>query len=210
MADNMALRLAYKTSFKLKELRSKVKSKVELEQKKVVKQFLKRKKVIERYMNHAPTVRFFDKIAFCVGVWLMTITTWFVGKYPHDFYYKYHVVIMILLLAGRVVHFRLKKWHYYMFDFCYYSNILILYYLALAPKNEILFKAFFVFSQGPLGLSVAAFKNAMIFHKIDFITSVAIHLLPLVTSWNLRWHTMEYESTLPEDQRYFLTHSAHD
>ena len=97
-------------------------------------------------MNHAPTVRLFDKIAFCLGVWLMTATTFIVGKYPHDIYYRYHVIIMIVLLAARVVHFRLKKWHYYMFDFCYYSNILIMYFLAYAPKNEILFKTFFVFS----------------------------------------------------------------
>ena len=46
----------------------------------------------------------------------------------------------------------------------------------------------------------------MIFHKIDYLVSLAIHLIPLVTSWNLRWHTMEWErATLPENQRYFLT-----
>lgn len=193
LADNMAMRLAYKTSFKIRELRTKVKDKMGDQKNKVMKQFLKKKKVIERYMNHAPTVRFFDKISFCVGVWLMTATTFIVGKWPHDIYYKYHVFVIIALLAARVVHFRLKKWHYYMYDFCYYSNLMIVYYLAVEPKNEILFKAFFVFSQGTLGISIMAFKNAMIFHKIDFITSVAIHLLPLVTSWNLRWYTIPYE-----------------
>jgi len=105
----------------------------------------------------------------------------------------------------RLFNYRIKKWHYYLFDFCYFANSIIIYFLAFSPKNDILFRLFFVYANGPFGLAIPAFKNSMIFHKLDNLTSIAIHLIPLVTSYNLRWTTLEYESKLPEGERYFLT-----
>ena len=92
-----------------------------------------------------------------------------------------------------------------MFDFCYYANTLIIYYLLFDPKNDLLFKVFFIYANGPFGLAIPAFKNSMIFHKIDNLISLTIHVIPQVTSWNLRWYTMEHEAQLTEDKRYFLT-----
>lgn len=45
----------------------------------------------------------------------------------------------------------------------------------------------------------------MIFHKLDNLTSIAIHLIPLLTSWNLRWTTIAYEQALNENDRYFVS-----
>lgn len=73
------------------------------------------------------------------------------------------------------------------------------------PKNDYLFKVFFIYANGPFGLAIPAFKNSMIFHKLDNLTSIAIHIIPLVTSWNLRWTTLTYEEGLREEERYFLT-----
>jgi hypothetical protein len=50
-----------------------------------------------------------------------------------------------------------------------------------------------VYAHGPFGMAIAAFKNSMIFHKIDNLTSIAIHLIPLATAWNLKWYTFEHE-----------------
>ena len=63
-----------------------------------------------------------------------------------------------------------------------------------------------MYANGPFGVAIPAFKNSMIFHKMDNLISLTIHLIPQVTSWNLRWHTMEWErTTLPLEQRQFLT-----
>lgn len=63
----------------------------------------------------------------------------------------------------------------------------------------------FVYANGPFGLAIAAFKNSMIFHRLDNLISLAIHVLPMVTSWNIKWHTMPYEHTLEKDKRYFFS-----
>ena len=150
-------------------------------------------------MNKAPIVRFMDKIFFIIGVLLAISTTFMVGRYPNDHYYTFHICTVISLVVIRLFHYRIKKWHYYLFDFCYFGNTMIICYLLFAPKNEYLYRMFFVYANGPFGLSIPTFKNAMIFHKIDNLTSMAIHFIPLVTSFNLKWTTLEYERTLPED-----------
>ena len=66
----------------------------------------------------------------------------------------------------------------YLFDFCYFANTLMIVYILLLPKNDILFKVFFVYANGPFGLAIPAFKNSMIFHKIDNLISVSIHIIP--------------------------------
>lgn len=55
------------------------------------------------------------------------------------------------------------------------------------------------------GVAVAAFRNSMVFHKLDNLTSISIHLIPLSVFWNLRWNTLKYEQSLSEEQRYFIT-----
>jgi len=160
---------------------------------------MKRKRILESYMNKAPVVRLMDKIFFIIGVLLVIATTFMLGRYPNNHYYTFHLYTVITLVVIRLLNYRMKKWHYYLFDFCYFANSIIIYYLIFAPKNDILFRIFFVYANGPFGLAIPAFKNSMIFHKLDNLTSIAIHLIPLVTSYNLRWTTIDYESKLPED-----------
>lgn len=129
-------------------------------------------------MKGAPFVRFVDKLSFIFGVLLLILTTFLLGRFPNTHYYTFHIVTVISLVIFRLYNYKQKGWHYYLFDFCYYANSLMLYFLLWAPKSDILFKLFFIYGHGPFALAIAAFKNSMIFHKIDNLTSLAIHLIP--------------------------------
>jgi hypothetical protein len=72
------------------------------------------------------------------------------------------------------------------------------------PTNEILFKCFFIWSNGILSVAILAFRNSIVFHNLDNLTSCAIHIIPMFSSWNFRWYTMEYMKTLPPEQRTFV------
>ena len=170
-------------------------SRIKNEKEKLTSTFLKRKVVIERYIKGAPFVRLVDKISFIFGVLLLILTTFMLGRYPNTYYYTHHVCTVSSLVVFRLYNYRKKGWHYYLFDFCYFANFLMIYFLLFAPKSDVLFKVFFVFSNGPFGLAIAAFKNSMIFHKIDNLTSIAIHLIPLITAYNLKWNTLPYEAS---------------
>jgi hypothetical protein len=144
-------------------------------------------------MQGAPFVRLFDKLSFIAGVLLLICATYILGRYPNDLWYNFHCITIISLVAFRFYNYKTKGWHYYLFDFCYFANTLMIIYLKLMPQNDILFKVFFVYANGPFGLAIPAFKNSMIFHKIDNLISVTIHIIPQVSSWNLKWHTLPYQ-----------------
>jgi hypothetical protein len=152
--------------------------KIKEERDKITKQFLKRKAVIDRYMKGAQFVRLVDKLSFILGVFLLIATTYIVGRYPNDLYYSYHCLVVTGLVLYRFWNYRKKGWHYYLFDFCYFANTLIIAFLLLFPKNDILFKVFFVYANGPFGVAIPAFKNSMIFHKLDNLISLTIHIIP--------------------------------
>lgn len=167
-------------------------------------QYAKKKKILQKYIKSAPFTRLFDKMTFIFGVLLVIFSAYFLGRYPNTFYYQYHSILLPILLFAKWVYYKSMGWHYYMTDFCYSANLLLLIFLNFYPKSDYLFKACFLYANGMLGVSIAAFRNQMVFHKFDNLTSLALHIFPNITIWNLRWTTMPYEATLPESERRFL------
>jgi uncharacterized membrane protein SirB2 len=167
--------------------------------------FLKRKQFLQKYLKSANAVRLQDKLLFVIGVYLLIMTTYMLGRRSNNLWYPYHCLVVISLIVYRFFNYKSKGWHYYLFDFCYFANALIMLFLGLFPKNDVLFKVFFVYANGPFGLAIPAFKNSMIFHKLDNLISLSIHLIPMVSSWNLRWNTLHEQDKVAESERYFLT-----
>jgi hypothetical protein len=50
------------------------------------------------------------------------------------------VVLLLLLLLCRFLLYRHKKIHYYMLDFCYFANCLVLTHIWIAPRSWLLAK----------------------------------------------------------------------
>ena len=85
-----------------------------------------------------------------------------------------------------------------MTDLCYWVNILTIVYLKIYPKDDRLFKVAFLYANGTLPVAIYLFRNSLVFHNFDMVSSVAIHLFPMIALWNLRWVTIPYEANLPE------------
>jgi uncharacterized membrane protein len=92
-------------------------------------------------------------------VLLVIFHSFILGRWPHDYFYDFHCLVLILLVAGKTVYYYSKGWHYYMTDFCYYANAFTIIFLQFFPKNDYLFKASFLFSNGSLAVAIAAFRN---------------------------------------------------
>lgn len=128
-----------------------------------------------------------DKLAFTVGVVNVGLTMFLLGKVPTQFYI-WHSPKTVLLIFLRWLDFRKKKQHYLLFDFCYWANFLLLLYVWVFPENSLLFQIAFLCSVGPLSWSVLAFNQAMIFHSWQHVTSVHIHVSPMLLTFGLRWY----------------------
>jgi hypothetical protein len=47
---------------------------------------------------------------------------------------------VLVLLGARWAVYRAKRWHYYLLDFCYFANLLLLVHLWAAPHSALLSK----------------------------------------------------------------------
>ncbi|KYQ93629.1 hypothetical protein DLAC_05011 [Tieghemostelium lacteum] len=139
-------------------------------------------------------IRTKDKFAFVLGVLNLCIISFLAGKFPLMISYLYTTEFAILFLI-RVILYKKKNYHYFLFDFCYYANILLLFYLYVY-KSPSLFILTYCISNGPLIVAVIPYRNSMVFHSLDKATSVFIHILPSVVTYSLRWNSPEILATV--------------
>lgn len=208
-ADNMAMKLIFGTRKKMNKLDSKTKDGM-TQRKKIMEAYSKKKKILLQYLRSAPFARLQNKWSFVVGVLAVLLQVFIVGRFPHTFCYTYHSIFVFLMVFCKWIYYKQRGWHYYMTDFCYTANMFLIIFLMFAPKNEQLFCAVFIWANGPLAVALGAFRNQMVFHKMDNLSSLALHMLPQLITYNLKWYTMPHEAELPEKDRTFLQLSQPD
>ena len=127
-----------------------------------------------------------DKISFVLGVTNLAFVAWSLGAGAAWFIDVFTVEIVVAI-GYRLYRYWLVKQHYYLLDFCYWANMLLLYYIWFDRGNYMLFQALWLFAMGPLAWSIMTFRNSMVFHSSDKVTSVIVHLLPSWLCWTVRW-----------------------
>jgi len=129
-----------------------------------------------------------DKVSFTLGVLGIAVTEWVMLVHPALFRYFYPAVIAPQL-GLRYVLYRRAKWHYFLIDFCYWVNFLA-FCLLTGPlaSSRTLWHIVFVCANGPLLAAIITWRNSLVFHSIDKVTSVYVHLFPPLLTWCERWH----------------------
>lgn len=135
-------------------------------------------------------MRLKDKLCFVIGTIIIIAFAYILGYSPNRGAYYFSAVLIPFLIFLRFFEYKSKGWHYYLVDFCYFGNALIFTFLTMLPKSQILFKVCYLFANGPLAYAIVAFRNSLVFHKIDFLTSLGIHAVPLALMVNFRWVTL--------------------
>ncbi|ETO32980.1 hypothetical protein RFI_04127 [Reticulomyxa filosa] len=108
-------------------------------------------------------------------------------KKKNGYFKWYYLVMLFALLTVRVLQYYPKGWHYFMFDFCYYVNGLALIHMFICPQNTELFQMIFVFANGPVLLAIVVWRNSMVFHSVDKMTSLFIHCFPPLYTFSHEW-----------------------
>ena len=132
-------------------------------------------------------VKLRDKAAFVLGVSHIMISAFWLGHSPSTFYQLY-TAKTLLLLGIRLALYRRDKMHYYLLDFCYYANMLMILQVWALPELCELQMILFSFSMGPLAWSVLLFRNSMIFHSLDKVRCMHLRVRPCLS---LCWSSMD-------------------
>jgi hypothetical protein len=139
-----------------------------------------------------PTQETQEKISFMLGVANIFITAMCLTTSARAMIYWY-TIKFVVMISARAVMYKRKGHHYFLFDFCYFGNSLLLLYLWAFPHSSTLFSVVFFFANGPLAWAVPLWKNSLVFHSLDKLTSCFIHISPAFVTWALLWNPNDRE-----------------
>mmetsp|Transcript_11552 Transcript_11552/g.40404 ORF Transcript_11552/g.40404 Transcript_11552/m.40404 type:complete len:481 (-) Transcript_11552:72-1514(-) len=151
--------------------------------------------MVKEEMKTPMAVTLVDKVAFLLGVLGMLITEFMLVSRPQDFW-MWYTATMLPLLVIRYLLYHSRKWHYFMLDFCYAANVLCLVFLFAMPDNPHVFQIAFASANGPLAWAILAWRNSLVFHSLDKLTSLWIHWQPCLLTYAIRWHSDSARQTV--------------
>ena len=147
-----------------------------------------RRAKLKQIMSEPGIVITIDKISFVLGVLTIMVIEAVLLLAP-DQMSKLYTALLIPLLILRYIIYRSDLQHYFMYDFCYYAQILMIVHMYKYPNNIPLGKAMFSISNGPLLLAIVMWRNSLVFHSTDKMTSIFIHILPSLVTFCHRWES---------------------
>lgn len=131
-----------------------------------------------------------DSLSFTIGVLVTYLVQWLALMRP-DMLRHFYYLAMLILLSHRFFSYRAEKAHYYMIDFCYVVNLsAVLQTLFCGCDGDFCgnwFQTNYILTQGPIATAIILWGNSLVFHSIDKFTSFAIHFMPALLYYLLRW-----------------------
>lgn len=118
-----------------------------------------------------------EKLFFSMSVYFIFIMGFVVGNCPNYIHIIYSAVMGLLLPVRFITYYKIG-FGYYLADLCYYVNFLLLLYIWVFPQSKMLFIACCSFSWGTVSFAVITWKNKLVLHSVEKITSTAIHVFP--------------------------------
>lgn len=104
------------------------------------------------------------------------------GQFPFYFHIYYTLLLFVLMPIRFYTYFK-KNNQYFLADLCYFVNLLCLIFIWIFPDSESLYHSCFAFSFGSLAFAVIMWRNSLVMHSIDKITSCFIHIMPPCTMY---------------------------
>ena len=125
--------------------------------------------LLEEKRTEPVYVKYFDKLAFTIGVLNLFAMEFFLLNIP-EHYWMFYLATLCPLLSYRCVYFYREKLQYFLIDLCYVVILLSMIHVCFFHEVEIIRKVLFIFSNGPLLFAIIVWGNSLVFHDFDRIT----------------------------------------
>lgn len=144
----------------------------------------------------AKVVRTREKVSFFFGVMTLLFTALMFGIAPEWIHVAY-TAIGLYLLPLRFYQYKKRAWHYFLFDLCYYVTILNFIFIWFFPSSPGLFVACYSLSHGSLASAIITWRNSLVFHDQDKVTSLFIHIYAPLSFTVIRHYYPNAEQRFP-------------
>ncbi|KAG9245196.1 hypothetical protein BJ878DRAFT_548698 [Calycina marina] len=130
--------------------------------------------------NDTKAVTLREKVSFICGVLNVLISGYLIGGYPEFFHYWY-TVQLLYFMPIRYYTYQKRGYHYFLADLCYFVNFMVFLSIWVFPQSKRLFISTYCLAMGNNAVAIAMWRNSMVFHSFDKVTSLFIHIMPCVT-----------------------------
>ncbi|KAF1984260.1 hypothetical protein K402DRAFT_336927 [Aulographum hederae CBS 113979] len=124
------------------------------------------------------TVR--EKVSFIGGVMNIFISGYLIGQYP-EYFHLWYTGQLLYFMPIRWYSYHKKGFHYFLADLCYFVNLLLVLSIWVFPSSKRLFISTYCLAFGNNAVAIAMWRNSLVFHSLDKVTSLFIHIMPCVT-----------------------------
>ncbi|MCJ1420710.1 hypothetical protein MMC32_007069 [Xylographa parallela] len=130
--------------------------------------------------NDTKAVTLREKLSFIAGVLNIFISGYLIGAHPERFYWWF-TLQLAYFMPIRWYTYQKRGYHYFLADLCYFVNLLLLLSVWVFPQSKRLFISTYCLAYGNNAVAIAMWRNSMVFHSLDKVTSLFIHIMPPVT-----------------------------
>ncbi|OJJ48561.1 hypothetical protein ASPZODRAFT_62113 [Penicilliopsis zonata CBS 506.65] len=127
--------------------------------------------------NKTATVTLREKASFLAGVLNIFISGYLIGACP-DYFYYWYTAQLAYFMPIRWYDYHKRGWHYFLADLCYFVNLLSMLSIWVFPNSKRLFISTYCLAFGNNAVAIAMWRNSLVFHSMDKVVSVFIHIMP--------------------------------
>ncbi|KAF4960579.1 hypothetical protein FGADI_841 [Fusarium gaditjirri] len=144
------------------------------------KQMQRRVDKLGKRWNDTKVISAREKVSFIFGVMNIFVSGYLIGAYPEHFHLWY-TVQLLYFMPIRFFTYHRRGYHYFLADLCYFTNLLLALSIWIFPGSKRLFTASYCLAFGNNAVAIIMWRNSLVFHSFDKVTSLFIHIMPCVT-----------------------------
>ncbi|ODA78474.1 hypothetical protein RJ55_05855 [Drechmeria coniospora] len=130
--------------------------------------------------NDTKAVSLREKISFICGVMNIFISGYLIGGFP-QYFHLWYTAQLVYFMPVRFLIYHHRGYHYFLADLCYFVNALLTLSIWVFPSSKRLFTAAYCLAFGNNAVAIIMWRNSLVFHSFDKVTSLFIHIMPCAT-----------------------------
>lgn len=140
----------------------------------------KRVDKLGKQWNDTKVITLREKISFICGVMNIFISGYLIGGYP-QYFHIWYTAQLLYFMPIRIFTYHRRGYHYFLADLCYFVNVLLALSIWVFPNSKRLFTAAYCLAYGNNAVAIIMWRNSLVFHSFDKVTSLFIHIMPCAT-----------------------------
>lgn len=133
-----------------------------------------------RQWNDTRVITMCEKISFICGVMNIFISGYLIGGFP-EYFHLWYTAQLLYFMPIRFFTYHRRGYHYFLADLCYFVNFLLMMSVWVFPSSKRLFTAVYCLAYGNNAIAIIMWRNSLVFHSFDKVTSLFIHIMPCAT-----------------------------